>query len=99
MILNNYDEPDEHELETAFRAVYHFIQKFSLPEKILVLLICKIMGDRLWTLVAKEMHKSTMQTLQNASCGVHDEFFKRKRKERAMIKLKTKDFVKSEFVE
>lgn len=99
MLLKKYDEPDDDELELAFQEIYWFIQKVGWPVKILVWLICKIMGDKLYALVAQKMHRSTMQTLHMVECGAYSDVFKRKREMRKAMKERSKNFVKSEFVD
>src|SRR4051812_37716838 len=95
MLLRDYDNPTEEELEAAFREVYHFIQGFTVVQTWIVWLLCKMMGDRLYKLVAQKMHRSTMQTLQHASCGMHSDFFKRKREQRKDIGREAKRWVQS----
>ncbi len=99
MLLKNYYKPSEEEKEAAFREIYHFIQKFSMLEKFMVWAICWAMGDRLYIMVAQKMHSATMRTLQDAAVGMHAEFFKRKRKERAAIRRDGKGFVRATIVE
>jgi hypothetical protein len=99
MRLRDYHNPSDDELEAGFREIYRFIQKLTTFEKILVWLICRVMGDRLYLLVAQRMHTQTMHTLHDVAAGMHTDFFERKRKERKEIERMAKDFVPSVTVE
>lgn len=99
MLLKDYHNPSDEELEAGFREIYHFIQKFTTFEKVLVWLICRIMGDRLYRLVAQREHQLTMRTLQDAAIGTHSGFFERKRRERKERDRMARDFVPSTTVE
>lgn len=99
MLLKDYNNPDEPELEAAFREVYYFIQKFTTFEKFLVWMILRIMGDGLYILIAQRMHRQTMGTLQDAACGAHADFFKRKRIERAEIREMGRGFIQATIIE
>jgi hypothetical protein len=99
VILKNYDEPNEEELEAAFREIYYFVQGFTRLEKILVWLILRRTGDRLFRRVAQKMHQRTMQTLNHASVGMHKDFFRRKRQEREAIRRESRGFVRATIVE
>lgn len=99
MLLRDYHNPSDEELEAGFREIYHFIQKFTTFEKVLVWVICRVMGDRLYALVAQRQHQLTMRTLQDAAIGVHSEFFERKRQERAKLHRDSKDFVRATVVD
>lgn len=98
MLLKQYDKPDDAELEAAFREVYYFAQNFTLTGKVLVWLVLRIMGDRLYFLIAQKMHQETMSTLQDAACGMHAAFFERKRKERAEIKKSARGFIRADII-
>jgi hypothetical protein len=99
MRLKDYDNPSEHEMEAAFREVYYFAQDFTRPAKILVWLILRMMGDRLYRRIAQKMHSETMSTLNDVGCGMHSDVFERKRKERAEIRKSARGFVRAEIVE
>lgn len=99
MLLKDYYSPNDYELEAAYREIYYFVQGFPLAGKILVWLILRIMGDRLYVRIAQKMHGETMSTLNDAACGMHAKFFERKRKERAEIKNSARGFVRAEVVE
>lgn len=99
MILEDYYNPAEHELEEAFREIHRFAQGLPYWAKIFVWLACVGLKDKLYAQVAQEMHRATMSTLQDAASHMHDEFFKRKREERRAIKEMGRGFVKSTVVE
>lgn len=99
MLLKDYYKPSDDELEAAFRKVYHFIQPFSSWQKFLVWLLLRSLGDKLLARIAQEMHGSTMRTLQDAACGMHADFFKRKRVERAEIREMGRGFVRATIIE
>lgn len=99
MLLKDYEKPDEHEMEAAFREVSYFVQNFTPAGKVLVWLILRIMGDRLYNRVAQKMHRETMSILQDVACGMHSGFFERKRRERAEIRNSARCFVRAEVVE
>jgi hypothetical protein len=99
MLLRDYHNPSDEELEAGFREVYHFIQKFTTFEKVLVWLICRVMGDRIYRLVVQREHQITMRTLQDVAVGMHSEFFERKRVERAKLRNEAKGFIPSTVVE
>jgi hypothetical protein len=99
MLLKDYHNPDDEELEAGFRELYHFIQKFTMFERVLVWVICRVMGDRLYALIAQRKHSATMRTLHHVSHDMHADFFKRKRLERQEMAKRAKDFVPSTHVE
>lgn len=99
MILKDYHNPSDEELEVAFREIYHFVGRFPITARLAVWLICRVMGDRLYKLVAQEMHSKTMQTLHHVRCGMHADYFKRQRIERAQRDRDARDWVPSEIVE
>src|SRR4051812_20648833 len=99
MLLKDYYKPSDDELEAAFHKVWHFIQPFSMWQKFLVWLLLRSGGDKLLGRIAQEIHGSAMITLQHAASGMHTEFFKNKRLERAQIREMGRGFVKATEIE
>lgn len=95
MLLKSYHNPSDDEKEAAFRELFYFVQGFSTFEKVMVWVICRIMGDRLYAMIAQRMHGATMNTLHEASFDMHADFFKRKRAERKETEKRARDFVPS----
>lgn len=100
MLLKDYDNPSEEELEYAFREVYYFAQALTVFGRVLVWVIYRTTGDRLFVLVAQKMHRETVGTLHEVSShDIYNEFFRRKRLERAQMRNMARDFVPAEEVE
>lgn len=95
MRLNDFYNPTDEELEQTFQWLYHTIRPFSWFEKLLVAILYKKMGDRLLVLIAQRLHGHTIQTLHHVEVGMHKDWFKRRRREKQLIKALAKNFVQS----
>ncbi len=99
MILENYYNPNDKELQHAFEEIYDMLGSFSTFEKIIILFLMWKMKDRLYKIVAQKLHRNTMSTLHRVDSGVYYKWFKKQRENKKKIKEESKNWVKSTIVE